>query len=137
MAYSRGLRKAARRHLEAAEYLNDPEKPRRPDVAGYLYGVAGECALKELMSASGMRPLGQEQRRNDPFYAHFPELKTLLRDAAEGHWASRLKRFAEDDGLMNEWSIDMRYSPGHDITPERVERWRAHARKLVAAMEEA
>ena len=68
--------KAAFRHQEAAETLN---VGRRRDVAGYLYGLAAECAIKKLMLASGMRP-SASRNGDDPFYAHFSRLKTILRD---------------------------------------------------------
>jgi hypothetical protein len=45
MAFTNKLPKAAYRHLEAADMLcADPG--RRKDVAGYLYGIAAECAIK-------------------------------------------------------------------------------------------
>jgi hypothetical protein len=136
MAYSQNLRNAAERHFQAAEKLNDPElRPARQDVAGYLYGVAGECALKQIMRESGIRPLPPEQRRDDPYYAHFPVLKTMLRDNLYGRRAGDLRAFVEDNSLMNEWDTDMRYAPGKEVTAQRVTLWREHAHKLVNAME--
>jgi len=136
MAYSLDLASSCRRHLEAANHLNTPEaKPKRPDVAGYLYGIAAECALKQLMLDSGMRPLPEEKRRDDPFFAHFPELKTLLRDCVHGRRAGELRRFAEDGQLMNEWDTRMRYAPGKEILPRNVARWKEHAEQLKQAME--
>lgn len=72
------MRRAAFRHLQAAEMLANTD---RRDVAGYLFGIAAECALKHMMASSGMRPLPESQRRDDPFYAHFEELK-IKDDAA-------------------------------------------------------
>ena len=69
-------------------------------------------------------------------YAHFPTLKTLLRDRAQGRHATVLRRFADDDAFMNEWDIEMRYAPRQDITDDLVERWRAHAQRAVTEMEE-
>lgn len=138
MAYSQDLAASARRHLAAADQLdNQRAQPahRRRDVAGYLYGVAGECALKQIMRESGIRPRPAAERRDDPFYAHFPVLKTMLRDKIQGRRAGDLRQFAEDDGLMNEWDTDMRYAPGRDILPALVDRWRQHAHALVDAME--
>jgi hypothetical protein len=48
---------AARRHLEAADEL---AKGVRRDVAGYLYGIAAECAFKAMMLEAGLRPLAKE-----------------------------------------------------------------------------
>ncbi|WP_437528564.1 hypothetical protein WME79_45875 [Sorangium sp. So ce726] len=136
MPYSLDLPNSCRRHLEAANLLNRPEpRSARPDVAGYLYGIAAECALKEMMRDSGMRQLPPNQRRDDPFYAHFPELKTLLRDCARGRRSGELRKYAEDGQLMQDWDTTMRYAPGKEILPRHVERWREQAERLRQAME--
>ncbi|MCC7385696.1 MAG: hypothetical protein IT384_27855 [Deltaproteobacteria bacterium] len=140
MAYSIDLAKSARRHLAAAERLDDstaPPQHRRRDVAGYLYGVAAECALKEIMRQSGIYSTAGGARRDDPHYAHFPVLKTMLRDHIRGRRAGDLRKFADNDALMQDWNTDMRYAPAADIKSAWVDRWRDDARRLVAAMEEA
>lgn len=63
-------------------------------VAGYLYGIAAECAVKAMMEASG-------PRLNDAFYKHFPELRTILRTALRGQHGKTLARFVADDSFMN------------------------------------
>jgi hypothetical protein len=130
MAYRRDFAASARRHLRAAELLDTG----RRDVAGYLFGIAAECALKEMMRDSGMRPLEQSQRRDDPFYAHFEALKTLLRDRIQGRRAGELRRYAEDSSFMQNWDTDMRYAPSSDIVHAWVDRWREQARLIVGAM---
>lgn len=134
MAYKMNLVDAAHRHMEAANCLHDCAPPcRRRDVAGYLYGIAAECALKEIMRQShNWRML---ERDDGPFYAHFPVLKSMLRDSAQGRYAGVLRRFAEDDAFMNEWDITIRYAPRADIADRLVEGWQAHASKVIAAME--
>jgi hypothetical protein len=132
-AYEQDLRRAAYRHLEAAEILFGTN---RKDVAGYLYGMAAECALKHLMTLSGMRPLPDNQRRNDPFYAHFEELKTFLRNAAAlGRRSGELRKYAERSSFMQQWDVTMRYSHGKDVRPEWVDRWRTDAKEVVGAMD--
>jgi hypothetical protein len=136
MAYTLDLASSARRHRTAAERLDDTAVPvhhRRRDVAGYLYGVSGECALKQLMREAGIYPSGP--RRDDPFYAHFPALKRMLAERIQGRRMERLRRFAEDPSLMQHWDTDMRYAPGKDIDPGWVDRWRDDCRRLVDAME--
>src|SRR6266581_1034831 len=98
--YQQDLKKAAYRHLEAAETLFATN---RKDVAGYLFGLAAECALKHLMKVSGMRPLPENERHDDPFFAHFENLKTLLRNTASGRWAGELRRYAEKSSFMQQW----------------------------------
>lgn len=139
MAYRRDLKGAARRHLQAADQLhpcNTVEQCRpehRPDVAGYLYGVAAECALKAIMWDSGMREQGE--RRDDPYYLHFPELKTALRDRASGRFAQRIAKFARDDGLMTEWDVAMRYAGSAEVRARPIDRWKRQAHDLVREME--
>jgi hypothetical protein len=132
MAYKPNLPASARRHLEAADALYEAE--RRRDVAGYLYGIAAECALKAMMEEAGLRPLGNDRRKEDPFYAHFPELKTQLRDSHLGRAAATLTRFIGNPRFMSQWDTDMRYCKGDEIKPEWVERWRNQARDVVSAI---
>lgn len=135
MAYVRDLVDAAHRHMEAADCLHTGAPPcRRRDIAGYLYGIAAECALKEIMHRS--HRWRDPERDDSPFFAHFPELKTLVRDSAQGRHAAVLRRFAEDDSFMNEWHIAMRYASRAGIADRQVERWRSHAKDVIAAMEE-
>jgi hypothetical protein len=114
----------------------DPPVGKR-DVAGYLYGIAAECALKELMRQAGIRPLPPEHRRDDPFYMHFPELKTALRDHVRARSHTALRRYAENSALMAEWDTTMRYGRGPDVLSKPVERWRNQALALVREMEGA
>lgn len=131
MSYSQALAASARRHLNAALRLDDTD---RRDVAGYLFGVSAECALKEIMRGSGMRPLPPEKRRDDPFYAHFPVLKTMLRDTASGRRSGELRRYAADEQFMQHWDTDMRYAPSGDVLLVWVDRWREQAKKIVDTM---
>ena len=131
MAYAFDMRAAAYRHLEAAEELADGK---RRDVAGYLYGIAAECGIKAMMHDINIRPLPNAERREDPFYTHFPELRTMLRSRLAGRLAAPLLHFISSDAFMNQWSTDMRYSHGHDVTEAWVSAWRAQARQVVSSI---
>lgn len=128
-AYTINLENAAERHYSAGEHLYSDTH--RKDVAGYLYGIAAECAVKELMRRSGIRQL--ENRRDDPFFAHFPDLKTLLRNRIQGRNSQVILRFIADS-FMQEWDVAMRYAPSGDIAPPKVERWREQAKQAINAM---
>jgi hypothetical protein len=130
MAYSQDLPAAARRHLMAAESLERPGG--RRDVAGYLYGLAAECAIKALMVEAGMRPTAERQR-DDPFYTHFPELRTILRDRLQGRKGTLLN-FVNDDRFMNQWDVSMRYSSGREIKDAWIDSWRGQARQAIASI---
>jgi hypothetical protein len=132
------LRKAARRHLTAAQVLYERdgpgEQPACNAVAGYLFGLAGELAIKELMRDSGMKPLPPSERNDDPFFAHFPTLKTML-STASGRRSGDLRKFSEDPRLFQNWDIAMRYAPTKEVDANWVELWKASAALLIERME--
>jgi hypothetical protein len=138
MAYGKNLPSSAKRHLRAADELHGSvsggSQPGCKAVAGYLFGISGEVAVKEMMRDSGMRPLGVESRRDDPFYAHFPELKTHLRDTAKGRRGDELRKIGENAGLFQYWDPNMRYAPTADIEDAWVDSWRISAHDLVDRM---
>lgn len=129
MAFTTNMPAAARRHLQAADSLCDGH---RMDVAGYLYGIAAECAIKAMMLDAGMRPGGP--RRDDPFYLHFPELRTAALDRLQGRIAQPLSRYLLKLDFLNHWSTDMRYSKGDEILPGWVVRWREQATQAVSSI---
>jgi hypothetical protein len=140
MAYAQNMRVAARRHLRAAQVLHDHEGPgAQPGcmaVAGYLFGIAGELAVKQLLRDSGTTPLAQTHRHDDPFFAHFPMLKRML-TIAQGRRAGELRRLSEDARLFQNWDITMRYAPTGEISATWVAAWRKSAEELIDRMEQA
>lgn len=138
MPYTQDLANSAQRYFRAAHELFDIDaagaQPGCIAVAGYLYGLAGELALKEIMRNSGMRPQANADRREDPFYAHFPQLKTMLKDTASGQRSADLRRFAQDPKLFQNWATDMRYAPTKEIDQRWVADWREQAHNLLDAM---
>jgi hypothetical protein len=86
------------------------------------------------MRDSGMNPLPDAERRDDPFFAHFPVLKTML-STAKGRRAGELRTFSEDPRLFQNWDIAMRYAPTKDIGANWVETWKVSAERLIAKME--
>lgn len=138
MRYTYDLQNAARRHLQAAEYLHSAagpgSQPGCKAVSGYLFGLAGELAVKQIMRESGIQPLPPAQRRDDPFYAHFPELKRLLQERLSGRRAGVLLNVANSDNCFREWNTSMRYAPTKDVRESFVDVWREDAKKLVDQM---
>ena len=137
MAFTQNLKNAARRHFRAAQVLYEQagsgDQPGCAAVAGYLFGIAGELAVKEVMRNSGMTPLAEAHRRDDPFFAHFPRLKTLLA-AAAGRRAGELRRLSEDPRLFQNWDVAMRYAPTNDVNRAWVEAWKDSAENLIQRM---
>jgi len=138
MAYTQDVRTSARRHFRAAQVLyghaGPGDQPGCMAVAGYLFSIAGELAVKELMRTSGMRPLPEADRHDDPFFAHFPVLKRMLA-TAHGRRAVELRKLSEDHSLFQNWDVAMRYAPTKDISANWVDRWKASAEKLIDRME--
>ena len=137
MAYGQDLAGAARRHLKAGQLLYETRaaghQPGCGAVAGYLFGLAGELAVKQIMRLSGMREQ-TDGDRPDPFYMHFPLLKTDLVKAAHGRRAGELRKLAENPRLFQNWDTKMRYAPTSDVREEWVAAWKASAEELIATM---
>jgi hypothetical protein len=125
MAYTVDMPAAARRLLESARTLLDG----RPDVAAYLFGLAAECALKQVAQTL------PEARSRAVLYAHFPELRSLLRDVLKGRRAQPLRRLVEDDRFLNEWEITIRYARAEDIRGKQIKDWEAQAVEAIKLME--
>jgi len=128
MAYTANMADAARRNLSAANILFADHL----QVAGYLFGIAAECALKAMMLEGHMKPRAPESRdADDPFYAHFPALRSLLRDQLQGRSLSHVTRLVSDDAFFNHWAIEIRYAGKGQVQHAWVERWRAQAQQAV------
>lgn len=83
------------------------------------------------MRGSGVSELAPSERKDDPFWAHFPKLKGLLVDKATGRRRDELKKIAEDSSLFQQWDTDMRYAPTKEIEERWVMAWQKSARELV------
>ncbi|MBB3771498.1 hypothetical protein FHS55_002097 [Angulomicrobium tetraedrale] len=126
--FTPNMTKAAHRNWAAAERLMNTVPPDRT-TAGYLYGIAAECAIKALF-----RELSWTTDSKDgPVYAHFPGLKSKLRDEIAGRGAAPLVRFT-DQHYMEGWAITVRYSDGTRPDAATLERWRGHADEARAAL---
>lgn len=131
MAYIPDMASAARRHLLAANILYSEKT--RIDVAGYLYGIAAECAIKAMMLDAGIRP-NLENRKADPFFAHFPDLRTMLKDTLQGRKSATLRLKIENDNFFSQWDIEMRYCKSSDIKDSWVETWKEQANDIVSCI---
>jgi hypothetical protein len=137
MANGRNLSKSAYRHFHAAEllYADTTVHQNHKPVAGYLYGIAGELAVKALMYKSAIPELDKKERHSDPYYKHFPELKTLLKDAT-GLRAGKLRLIAQNTTLFQNWDNNMRYAAASTVLEKWVDDWKASAKDLLNWMEE-
>mgnify|MGYP003577534182 CR=1 FL=1 len=129
MGYSVDMSASARRHLEAGNKLN---VGKRRDVAGYLYGISAECAVKALMLEAGFRP--KTEKRLDPFYLHFPHLRTVLLDSLQGRRAAILGAFIFNGNFFSNWAIEMRYAKNEEILGRWVDAWAEQATQAVSSI---
>ncbi|KRQ03947.1 hypothetical protein AOQ73_16795 [Bradyrhizobium pachyrhizi] len=120
---------AARRNLDAAIKL---EEASRQVAASYLFGIAAECAIKAMISELGLSL--PKERAEDPRYAHFPELLTLLRDQMSGRRSGGLLRYVEDQNFFQGWSIKIRYSDGKNFNSNWLKSWSQQARDVVGLL---
>jgi hypothetical protein len=97
-----------------------------------LFGLSGELAVKQMMLRLGMRPLPPEKKRDDPFYAHFPYLKTLL--GGNGRLEGKLRQIADTSTLFQNWDTAMRYAPSDQISHKWVDAWMTSAKQLIEDM---
>jgi hypothetical protein len=88
-----------------------------------------------MMRDSGMTPLSADHRRDDPFFAHFPDLKSHLKNTVKGRRASELRKIVEASALFQYWHIDMRYAPTEDVKDAWIASWKASAHDLVNRMD--
>ena len=126
--FTPNMAKAAHRNWAAAEHLRKAVAPDRT-TAGYLYGIAAECAIKALFRDFPWTT----DSKDGPVYAHFPGLKSKLRDAISGRGAAQLARFT-DQHFMEGWAINIRYSDGARPDAVTLERWRVDADEARAAL---
>jgi len=126
------LSSASQRHWKTAKCLASKKEW---DMAGYIVGFAGECRLKGALLRSGFRFI-PEARRDDPFWAHFPNLKTLmLQSGAAARISATVVNLVSSGGFMNEWDTIMRYSKTGSVDEAAVKRWFADVEQLFRATE--
>ncbi|WP_139802421.1 hypothetical protein [Aurantimonas sp. 22II-16-19i] len=127
--FTSNMTKASHRNWAAAERLRSAEAPDRT-TAGYLYGIAAECAIKALYRDMSWTT----DSKDGPVYAHFPEIKAKLRDSIVGRGAAQLVRFT-DQRYMEGWAIKIRYSDGTRPDAATLEKWRDDADAARSALQ--
>lgn len=132
MAFSTCYPDAARRNLSSADVLSTGDRAQRT-VAGYLYGLAAECALKQMGKRS-LKVRHDAKDADNPLMAHFPGLKTLLRDQLQGRMEAELRTFVEDDRFMHHWDVRQRYARDGEVDDRWIDDWKKQARTVVDLM---
>ncbi|EPG3323469.1 TPA: hypothetical protein N2A03_005867 [Pseudomonas aeruginosa] len=132
MVFTPDMESASHRNFQAAQTLHSNQ---HRHAAGYLYGLAAECAIKAMMLQAGIPVRPQDERGDDPYYAHFPNLKTILRENMQGRRASgALARFINDDRFFSQWDIKVRYCKNDQVSSGWIEMWREQASQAVSSI---
>lgn len=114
MAYIKDMGQAGNRHFCDGKTL---EKCQRYDGAGYHYGFAAECAIKQLLINLGVA-------HDDPaIWGHFPKLRELAICAIKSRQGMAAYNLLDQASFMQEWDTDMRYSKTASITADRAKKW--------------
>jgi hypothetical protein len=102
---------------------------KRFDNAGYHFGLAAECALKELLIRCGI-PMGNPVIRK----LHFPELREAALQAIEGRGGTRIKQLIGSPSFLQGWAIGMRYARNGSVSEKRADRWRKSANQAISEL---
>lgn len=125
MACDIHLEQSAKRHYDDGVLLMEN---RRFDAAGYHFGFAAECAVKQLIRDAGVMT-------SDPaIWEHFPELRNLALQSLSGRAAGPLRTLLERDSFMQFWGVRMRYAPNGSIKADMAERWRTQADEAIGCL---
>ena len=129
MAYKLDLAASSLRHFRDGETLL---KAKSAQHAGYHFGFATECALKSVLKVHTFPR--KEDRRSDPYWAHFPELRTLLVRDGKGRLQQRLYELIAHDSFMQNWDTDMRYAEDRSVDEERAQKWKDQADSVIGCI---
>src|SRR5688500_11503863 len=105
MAYKISLSMSAKRHWDDGMCLL---QQRRFQGAGYHFGFAAECSLKLILFKHNVPRA--ENRRDDPYWVHFPELRTILLRDGRGRLTQKLYGLIAQGSFLQNWNTDIRYA---------------------------
>ncbi|WP_143277276.1 hypothetical protein [Bordetella genomosp. 1] len=127
MAYAIDMEKAAYRHYEDGYAML---QNRRPDNAGYHFGLSTECVIKHVLLDNY-----RIKKSDAPWMAHFPDLRhaaeLFLSNRAQ---AARLRTIIEDQNLMQGWHVKMRYARNSSVSPAQAKKWQEQAKNTLGLL---
>ncbi|WP_186020409.1 hypothetical protein [Burkholderia gladioli] len=128
MAYTINMEQSAQRHYEDGVSLADAQ---RHDNAGYHFGLSTECVIKHVLLRSyGLR------ENDDAWWEHFPGLRHAAVLFVGTRADATLRRIIENENLMQEWDVKMRYAKNASLSAARVTRWKDQANNALGLLYE-
>lgn len=118
MAYVKDMGEAANRHYCDGKTLQTSQ---RYDSAGYHYGFAAECAIKQQLINLGVA------HDDAAIWGHFPKMRELAMEAIKSRRGSPTFNLLNQASFMQEWDTDMRYAKNASVTSDQAEKWRKNA----------
>lgn len=126
MAYTIDMEQAAQRHYQDGVNL---ESAQRHDNAGYHFGLSTECVIKHvLLHSYNLR------ENDDAWWAHFPGLRNAAALFVGTRADAPLRRIIENENLMQEWDVKMRYAKNASLSSTRVSRWKDQANNALGLL---
>lgn len=92
---------AAHRHRADAKHLAGAQ---RFQNAGHLIGFAAECLVKSMLEQAG-----QAINAKTHLAVHFPKLRGMIQDHAQGRLAVSLTAILQNDSFLDGWDATGRY----------------------------
>jgi hypothetical protein len=125
MAFTKDMRAAGQRHYADGVKLFDE---RRFDNAGYHFGFAAECAVKQRLLDCGVAP------EDEAVWKHWPSLRALALLAISSRSASDLRNLLAPQNYMSEWDVTMRYAGNSAVNEQLAQRWKDHANRALGLL---
>jgi hypothetical protein len=125
MAYAKNMSAAAHRHYLDACKLQDAK---RFDNAGYHFGFAAECAVKQKLIEAGVL------QGDDAIWSHWPDLKRFALMAISGRQAAPIRSLLDNGNFMQYWDIVMRYAENASVNEAQAQRWREQANSALGML---
>ena len=123
---------AAQRHWTDAEQLVTTQRWPNSD---HFYGLAAECALKEVMRALGMALDSDDKPSDRKHRVHIDKLWSEFRTFASGRGASNYAAMLPASNPFSDWGIEQRYWHSAQILQGTVQPHRQgalHARAVLS-----
>jgi hypothetical protein len=124
MDYLLDGQQAAHRHYEDGVMLLERH---RHDNAGYHFGLAAECAIKQALLDAGVVRADHEVIKK----LHLPELRHTALQVIAGRGSRELHRVLEASGFFAGWNLRMRYSRSGTVDLKTAAKWRDSANDAI------
>ena len=122
---------AAKRHMADAELLMEKSHWANAD---HLFGIASECAIKQVMISLGMATHPDGNPVDRAHRVHMPDLWAAFHSFAQGRLASRYLEPLSPGSPYSNWSVDQRYARRGDFSEAQANDHQLAAEECMASL---